>query len=1312
MLYIASALTPTPIINSIKIPGFTGPNANSLIVAKPDKIELWDVNQRGLEYQAALELWGNIVSIEQVEVEGARPHLLVLTAPPSAHLLLVTFSPSPKPALIITSSIHLTPPTPTLRQAEFFSSVVACGNVALVSLWIGVLSCIEMELEKDKDAKKRRASAIDMEIDERKRLQFRDNFNINIREHNLLHLSFLPVPSTPSGPLISFLWLSATSDLQLQIRTLSTASHAFNDLSKIVDVVTPLSTNVNLTEETNFNHIPFSCPAARRVLPIPSTSSTRDGDYSLMVIGDEHTVLYNLGVVQQSPKALRRLSIISGPNTSPRASARRSPQNEMVNTVNKRRKSSMNSKGTGGADLTNERWELKPVWRVRQGFGTVLAASLLESHGTGASAIIGDECGRLTVVRWEFEKNQGILEGATGQNGTVKVKKVEMGVASPPSSLTYLDSSHVFLSSAAGDSSLIALKPPSPNTAQPPISPSSASDARAVPRKGKGRAREDAEEGSWTVILEDDGNEWRGDVDIKERWMNVAPVKDFCAVPEEGGGLSHLVISSGASNTNSLRVVRSGVGLELVSTIQGVGGIEKSWSLVDSSGAPRLLLSTTTSTLLLEIEPEISLIETAQQIADSPTIAAGILPGADILIQVTSKGVGLWSDVISGLSAGSIDLDKESEIVAAQVYESLIVIAKTGGEVNLLDATANGLSLIASLNVATEISSIAIINSPNLPSPIISIGTWSNDILLYTIAQIQSGSAALTTLKEAFFATSLYLKPSVSPTTSTSGVQLLAGLSDGSLIMYDLEPSGPDGEVIVKSRKVTSLGNRPLKINPTIGPNVSGDKVVGVALTERMSVIFESGERIDTSSVSRKDVICATSLDTPTHGEVLVLANSDEITLVKINSLKKLSISTLDLGDRSATKIIAYNEDLVVDGVVVRTMDAQNGEVLQMSSLELRDSVSLNPLAEMQLKEREEVTALKSLMLNGKQYLVVGTAILPSDEEDEDVEDSYTNVKEGRLLLIDIIKSDSNKEQNLKVIVEKTTEGPVYDLEVIHGFLAVAAGSKLTINRLSPSPQPNLVETSSFTSAFLASHLIVIPASNTSSNVTPEDRLVLGDGLRSIIVLSIDEGDGNIYDDTRDLATHTVNTMGRVRDNGEGVIIGDGHNNILTFRLNEGIETAATFGLHEEIIKFESGSLAPPSSSSEILRPDQLYMTATGRLGIIGELTKTSTKTLDDLQRNLDKYWKSPELSGSGIDWKEFRKGGSELVRRDMAGWIDGDFVQKFLDTSIFTSEESEKILKGSSVHEQIQKINVNGKKEPADRGDVVRILEAASGMH
>ena len=152
----------------------------------------------------------------------------------------------------------------------------------------------------------------------------------------------------------------------MTVRKLSLNTHSFTEASPVLDVVSPLRSNVDITSQTDFNDVPFSCPAARRVLPIP----TQGNDKLVLVIGDEHAVLYSFSQVLQSPR-VSRLSSSTSMNTSPRANAtRRSPQTEMVGIAGKRRKSSTTSKSLGDG---GDKWELKPIWRVRQGFGTVLA---------------------------------------------------------------------------------------------------------------------------------------------------------------------------------------------------------------------------------------------------------------------------------------------------------------------------------------------------------------------------------------------------------------------------------------------------------------------------------------------------------------------------------------------------------------------------------------------------------------------------------------------------------------------------------------------------------------------------------------------------------------------------------------------------------------------------------------------------------------------------------------------------------------------------------------------------------------------------
>jgi DNA damage-binding protein 1 len=165
---------------------------------------------------------------------------------------------------------------------------------------------------------------------------------------------------------MSFLYLSSNNRLNLQIRCLNASSRSFTDITKPVDVLSPLR-HLNPDDDTDFPDIAFSCPAARRVLPLPASTGH---DRALLVMGDEYTVMYSLGLAgpaMGSPKNRRLSTTSSGVNTSsPRAAnTRRSPQAEIFGP-GKKRKSSVSKAG-------EERWEIKPIWRVRQGFGTVLA---------------------------------------------------------------------------------------------------------------------------------------------------------------------------------------------------------------------------------------------------------------------------------------------------------------------------------------------------------------------------------------------------------------------------------------------------------------------------------------------------------------------------------------------------------------------------------------------------------------------------------------------------------------------------------------------------------------------------------------------------------------------------------------------------------------------------------------------------------------------------------------------------------------------------------------------------------------------------
>jgi len=157
----------------------------------------------------------------------------------------------------------------------------------------------------------------------------------------------------------------------------------------------------------------------------------------------------------------------------------------------------------------------------------------------------------------------------------------------------------------------------------------------------------------------------------------------------------------------------------------------------------------------------------------------------------------------------------------------------------------------STVQINSEAAAVTIISHKTLAAPTIAVSTWTGEILLYTLNHLMTAEPPVTTLWESFYACSLFIRSSSSSTT-TSATQLVAGLSDGTMVVYDLEISSEGGGVKSTSRKSSGLGSRPLKLFPT-QEFVQGDEtIIAVGLSERMSLIFESKGRIDFSSVNKK----------------------------------------------------------------------------------------------------------------------------------------------------------------------------------------------------------------------------------------------------------------------------------------------------------------------------------------------------------------------------------------------------------------------------------------------------------------------------
>ena len=148
-----------------------------------------------------------------------------------------------------------------------------------------------------------------------------------------------------------------------------------------------------------------------------------------------------------------------------------------------------------------------------------------------------------------------------------------------------------------------------------------------------------------------------------------------------------------------------------------------------------------------------------------------------------------------------------------------------------------------------EVASVSILIDQASQLGIVVIATWQGDIQLFEVQSLASAAPFTISLSQGIVASSLYLQKSRS---SSSGLQLLAGLSDGSLTTYDVSLPSDATPVSVRPVKTLNLGSRPLFLRPINDFKHGDETIIAVGLTERMSLIFETGERIDASAAGLK----------------------------------------------------------------------------------------------------------------------------------------------------------------------------------------------------------------------------------------------------------------------------------------------------------------------------------------------------------------------------------------------------------------------------------------------------------------------------
>ncbi|KWU45538.1 hypothetical protein RHOSPDRAFT_16259 [Rhodotorula sp. JG-1b] len=881
--------------------------------------------------------------------------------------------------------------------------------------------------------------------------------------------------------------------------------------------------------------------------------------------------------------------------------------------------------------------------------------------------LLGDIYGKLLLVKLVYRKSSNAEQAITDLHVT------DLGDVSSLSLSSFSGSFLFYVASRFGDSQLVRLDR---------------------------RSNADADVGA------------EAELQLVASYPSLAPIIDCCLVEDEASGSSRLITCSGAYKTGSLRVVQRGVGLSEMAALV-VPNVQRLWSIpeeTDNGTTSLLVLGSYAETRVLRISSsrnnaadldgdgddldieEVSVLPFADPAAASATtIFAGALGDHHHLVQVRSDGVAYSSSrgdettaVRHWKSSSGRKVTAAESCCTAQdgASSSYLLIAVEGGELEVLRAQGGELVSHGSHKFAYDIASMAVGQIGG--RPVVAVGLWTcQEVHLLAVPAFEQ--FATLSVDSTYLICSLAIDETPSSTsTMTTTTQdgnpsrastLLVGLGDGSLLAYDVDSQQQQQQqhsyaIRSRSNKPITLGTKPLTL-----ANLDGGASQGVlALSERPTIVTSVRNRLTYSSVNLTDVVAAASLrlqpqkdgttESPSSSSLLAVATSEGVVLGQLDAVRQIDIKTVPL-DEDEPRRIAHDPKRRIFGVVCsrRDVDRLTGSQTVTSSVRFVRQDDYETTATHVLNEGEEAHSIASVAAGESTFFVV------------------------RVPLPDRFREGA--EKNRKPL-------PCKQVAV-----------------WSISPEGELTSSATWSGAFIAYMLARGPSPRT---------LIVGDALRSVTLLEYVPPasapmQAQLKELGKDYRARYMVAVEALSSRGGGLqrIIGaEADLNMFTLERDAqaGARDLADAGVlsaqgrwhvGEVVSRFRPSALgggpkgvSPTSTTTTTyVQPRLVYTTAAGSIGVIAEVDTESGRILSSLERNL----RSVLEPVGGLDQEAFRSYHSDKVVSPSAGFVDGSYVERFLDLS---EPEQDRVLAGRSEPERVD----------VTREEVIALLEEMARTH
>jgi len=853
-------------------------------------------------------------------------------------------------------------------------------------------------------------------------------------------------------------------------------------------------------------------------------------------------------------------------------------------------------------------------------------------------------------IRFLISDIEGLLVLITIQQSAESSKQVQslqvtvLGHATPARALASLGDGRVFLGSLYGDNQLVS------------ISDTSTSE--------QGRM-----------------------VTLEESYSSLAPIQDLVMVDIEKQGQGQAITCSGNFNHGSLRIVRNGIGVNVLATLaelEGAKGIFSLRQLTHSSHHSHLAISFISETKILAMDEDEELAEAELNGLDTnvSTIAMQTVAN-DLAAQVSASSVNLFSSH----RGGSLDRwSASSRISVASISGSQVLLGTGAPALVLLDVSNECISESKSCTLASEASCVDCTplqtgalsfqeseSSTASGVPIAAVGFWDNSVALYSLPGLQLLTSV--SIEQDSVPRSVLLRD------FESVAYLLVGLGDGNLLTYPLllggDTSGSSSslEIALGQRKRVSLGTQPLRLTPLTTKGMRS----ALVSSDRPTLVHSSSGKLLFSNVTLPEVsyVCPFNHES-VFPDSLALVGSNSLTIGNINEIQRLHIRTIPLHEHP--RRIAHQEETRTLCVLTqrttanpeekpaatsngsRLMETDNNKAadedgderadMQEGFVRLFDDQTYELISSFQLDRNEHPFSLISCQLGDSNAssprFVAGTVFVESGEEESG---------RGRILVFSVLEG-----KHLRLEHALDADGEVFSLAPFDKMLLVGASGRVDLYSVTDVGGMQR----------LCSHE---GNTNVMSLRARGGFVAVGDMMRSVTLLLYDSEKPAFEERAQDFNPSWLTCVSMLDD--DNVLAAENNFNLFTVHKNSDaatdeermrLEVTGEYHLGDLVTSIREGSLTMDLPDSEVAGlQTTIFATVGGALGVIAQVSKQQFDFLFSVQDAMREKMRSVG-NLSHAHYRGFMR--DRDYEKDSRGFVDGDFVETYLELPRSKQEE------------------------------------------